>query len=45
MKELGNDIPKPARRTPQALGKLVKDEIDKWSQFLKPVSELSRLGG
>jgi tripartite-type tricarboxylate transporter receptor subunit TctC len=37
MKELGNDIPKPAERTPAALGKLVKDEVDKWAKYLKPV--------
>ena len=37
MKELGNDIPKPAQRTPASLGKLVKDEVDKWGKFLKPV--------
>ena len=32
MKELGNDIPKPEQRKPAALGKLVKDEVDKWEQ-------------
>lgn len=37
MKELGNDIPKAAERTPEALGKLVKDEVDKWAKYLKPV--------
>ena len=37
MKELGNDIPKKEQRTPEALGKLVKDEVDKWGKFLKPV--------
>lgn len=37
MKDLGNDIPKPAARTPEALGQLVKDEVDKWGKFLKPV--------
>lgn len=37
MKELGNDIPKPAERTPEALGKLVRDEVEKWGKFLKPV--------
>lgn len=37
MKELGNDIPKPAARTPEALGQLVKDEVEKWGKFLKPV--------
>jgi tripartite-type tricarboxylate transporter receptor subunit TctC len=37
MKELGNDIPKPDQRKPEALGKLVKDEVEKWGKFLKPV--------
>lgn len=37
MKELGNDIPKPDQRKPEALGKLVKDEVDKWGKFLKPI--------
>ncbi len=37
MKELGNDIPKAAERTQEALGKLVKDEVDKWAKYLKPV--------
>lgn len=37
MKELGNDIPKKEQRTPESLGKLVKDEVDKWGKFLKPV--------
>jgi tripartite-type tricarboxylate transporter receptor subunit TctC len=37
MKELGNDIPKAEDRKSEALGKLVKDEVDKWGKFLKPV--------
>lgn len=37
MKELGNDIPPAAQRTPEALSKLVKDEVDRWKKFLKPV--------
>ena len=37
MKDLGNDIPKPEMRTPAALGNLVKEEVDKWKKFLKPV--------
>lgn len=37
MKELGNDIPKKDQRTPASLGKLVKEEVDKWGKFLKPV--------
>jgi tripartite-type tricarboxylate transporter receptor subunit TctC len=37
MKDLGNDVPKKEERTPEALGKLVKDEVDKWAKFLKPV--------
>lgn len=36
MLELGNDIPKTAERTPEALGKLVRDEVDKWKKVLKP---------
>ena len=34
--ELGSVIPGPADRTPAALGKLVKDEVAKWSAVLKP---------
>jgi tripartite-type tricarboxylate transporter receptor subunit TctC len=34
--ELGSVIPAPADRTPEALGKLVKDEVAKWSSVLKP---------
>ena len=37
MKELGNDIPKADQRKSEALGKLVKDEVEKWGKFLKPV--------
>ncbi|MES2312811.1 MAG: tripartite tricarboxylate transporter substrate binding protein BugD [Pseudomonadota bacterium] len=36
--ELGSVIPKPAERTPEALGALVKSEIKKWTRVLKPVS-------
>ena len=38
MKELGNDIPKAEQRKPEALGKLVGDEVEKWKKFLKPIS-------
>jgi tripartite-type tricarboxylate transporter receptor subunit TctC len=38
MKELGNDIPKAEQRKPEALGKLVADEVEKWKKFLKPIS-------
>jgi tripartite-type tricarboxylate transporter receptor subunit TctC len=33
--EIGADIPAPADRSPQALGKLVKAEIDKWVPLIK----------
>jgi tripartite-type tricarboxylate transporter receptor subunit TctC len=33
--EIGADIPAPADRSPQALGKLVKAEIDKWVLLIK----------
>jgi hypothetical protein len=36
MADLGNDIPKPAERTPEALAKLVNSEIAKWGKALKP---------
>jgi tripartite-type tricarboxylate transporter receptor subunit TctC len=36
MLELGNDIPKPEARTPEALASLVKSEIAKWGAVLKP---------
>lgn len=38
MLELGNDIPKVADRSPDALRKLVADEVDKWKKVLKPAS-------
>ena len=37
MKELGNDVPKKEQRTSESLGKLVKEEVDKWGKFLKPI--------
>ena len=37
MKELGNDVPKAEQRTSDYLGKLVKEEVDKWGKFLKPI--------
>ena len=33
--ELGSDIPNAAGRTPEALAKLVKSEIDRWTPILK----------
>jgi tripartite-type tricarboxylate transporter receptor subunit TctC len=33
--EIGADIPAPADRSPQALGKLVKSEVDKWVPLIK----------
>jgi tripartite-type tricarboxylate transporter receptor subunit TctC len=35
MDELGNDVPPPERRTPQALGMLVRSEIEKWVPLIK----------
>lgn len=36
--DLGSVIPKPAERTPEALGALVKSEIAKWTPVLKPAT-------
>jgi tripartite-type tricarboxylate transporter receptor subunit TctC len=36
LRELGNLIPPPAERTPEALAALVKSEIRRWTQVLKP---------
>ena len=33
--ELGADLPPPDARTPQALGKLVRSEIDKWVPLIQ----------
>jgi hypothetical protein len=33
--ELGVDLPADAERTPQALGELVRSEIDKWVPLLQ----------
>jgi len=33
--QIGADIPPPDQRTPQALGRLVSDEIDKWTPLIK----------
>ena len=33
--ELGADLPAPAQRTPQSLGKLVRTEIDKWVPLIQ----------
>lgn len=35
MAELGADLPPPDQRTPQALGALVRNEIDKWVPLIK----------
>jgi tripartite-type tricarboxylate transporter receptor subunit TctC len=35
MAELGADLPPPDQRTPQALGTLVRSEIDKWVPLIK----------
>lgn len=37
--DLGSVIPKPAERTPEALGKLVTSEIAKWTPVLKPIAK------
>jgi len=33
--ELGADLPADAERSPRALGKLVRDEIDKWVPLIQ----------
>jgi tripartite-type tricarboxylate transporter receptor subunit TctC len=33
--QLGSDVPSPEARTPEALGKLVRSEIDKWVPLIK----------
>jgi tripartite-type tricarboxylate transporter receptor subunit TctC len=33
--DLGADLPPPNRRTPQALGDLVRSEIDKWVPLIQ----------
>ena len=35
MEELGNDVPPPERRTPQALAALVRSEIERWAPLIK----------
>jgi tripartite-type tricarboxylate transporter receptor subunit TctC len=35
LSELGADLPADAERSPQALGKLVRDEIDKWVPLIQ----------
>jgi tripartite-type tricarboxylate transporter receptor subunit TctC len=35
MADLGADLPPPGQRTPQALGTLVRSEIDKWVPLIK----------
>ena len=41
LSELGADLPAPRRRTPQALGQLVRTEIGKWV----PLIEAAGVGG
>jgi tripartite-type tricarboxylate transporter receptor subunit TctC len=38
--QLGADLPPPGERTPQALGKLVRSEIDKWVPLIQASAEL-----
>ena len=38
LRELGNLIPPPAERTPEALAALVKSEIRRWTHVLKPAA-------
>ena len=33
--ELGSDIPDAKGRTPEALGTLVKNEVDRWTPIMK----------
>ena len=40
MAQLGADLPAPGERTPQALGKLVRSEIDKWVPLIQASGEL-----
>jgi tripartite-type tricarboxylate transporter receptor subunit TctC len=35
LSDLGADLPAPAQRTPQALGNLVRAEIDKWAPLIQ----------
>jgi tripartite-type tricarboxylate transporter receptor subunit TctC len=35
LSEIGADIPAPADRSPEALGRLVKSEVDKWVPLIK----------
>ena len=39
--DLGSDIPDKTRRTSQALGNLVKSEIDRWSPIIKAAGPLN----
>ena len=32
--KLGSDVPPPNARSPEALGKLVRSEIDKWAPLI-----------
>ena len=40
MAQLGADLPPPGGRTPQALGNLVRSEIDKWVPLIQASAEL-----
>jgi len=40
MAQLGADLPPPGERTPQALGNLVRSEIDKWVPLIQASGEL-----
>jgi tripartite-type tricarboxylate transporter receptor subunit TctC len=40
MAQLGADLPAPGERTPQALGNLVRSEIDKWVPLIQASAEL-----
>ena len=40
MAQLGADLPPPGERTPQALGNLVRSEIDKWVPLIQASAEL-----
>lgn len=39
--ELGSDLPDKNKRTPQALGDLVKSEIDRWSPIIKAAGPIN----
>jgi tripartite-type tricarboxylate transporter receptor subunit TctC len=37
--ELGADLPAPEQRTPQALGNLVRTELDKWMPLIRAAGD------